>query len=1316
MNWSRLVRAARGVPWTLWITIACALLIFHTWYFSLGALTFGDLKTFTPDSLKQDFPFAHLWLGNERLGFPMTTFYQFYVAFAWLFKAGASWALAERLLFFWFFPVLLVGGIYGLVHAITRDRLASGLASLVALLNVQILTLALGGHVSDTNATALVAWVLWGTLEFMRSGRRPWLVMTVLALALQSAYDLRWNPPTAGLAIALAVAWALRTRMTHSALRAAAVFGAAILAILCANLYWLLPKIVGSTVAPAPPNGNLDISWVLRGSVITWTDAFAGWNPYFMNGFERPPLLQMPGPPYALLIPLAAVAAALLVRRRAATFFLGMLVFFAFLGKGANEPFGDPYVWAFQHVPVFGAYRDPSKLAIYVGIASAVLIALGVAALHRSQRPWLAHASSLAVGSIAIWLGFHAFDPSIGGVVKPRVIPAHYAAINRFLADDRSYGRVLWLPEVPRWVSHTLVHPAVDGVDLGRSEFLNFTLGPLDGPDPTSFVAVPVFKDLLRWGAFRYVAVAQDAYDDATVSGGATSVVRLVDILRANPHLREVRRFGPVVVFETQETPAHAWTAQSATIARGDFAGLEGAALVPGALGWSPLVFDRDARAGTHFNRLYDLDRTGPPPLSGDGLPHGDPVFAPPVDAHAVQRYARIASADSVVHGPQFADSLIDADGPSPGAWTLAAVLGRSTTSVWPPVADRVPPSAQNEVAPGSVLGMLVQHRGSGALVVLDANGGPWFDQTSLDHAHRFQMSQELLMRNDLPVPAQVTITLAVSQGTIALWSGDHAIAQAPKGGVLRARWLVPSGRSTFHLRASGAASYHAVRIAAEARPGPSSPDLRTTRIAVPPTRLYDRIAVQVIGANIDPERGRVVPLYELRDRYNGRRFVLAGPTIGDGHDVYAPLDVRAWLQEDILSEPGDLVPLGINDAYDRLDLVGVDVVIAPTTSGAPLLAAVDRIVVLRGEKPGEPIVAQRTIAATSFSGERIVARQARPGASLLTLDFGERPGDRRSWTGAVAALSGVFGTEHAAIVSDDGRFLRGFTTYGQAFVHPWGAIAAISDGPQMALVRIPLGAAFQHGIFALDVSTDDPTMRIHFALGITINGHRSWLVDDATEIAPTKAARFARIRVDLAAALTRVDPVVRGKVDSAMLLFERVGDVHGPTALVRFSDARIENAGSAVPATIVLGDRRVLPGPVRATQERVRTTAGSGNVPLVVTFSGGTQPPARVSKLDLGAVDQRATLAIPARARWLIFSERFDPGWQLRDAAGHVVVRHMIGFGFVNAWFDPHGMQGTYTLEYMPDRLSPLGFMLGSGALLALLVWALVEVRRVRA
>ena len=55
-------------------------------------------------------------------------------------------------------------------------------------------------------------------------------------------------------------------------------------------------------------------------------------------------------------------------------FFLILSLLGVFLAKGSNEPFGQIYIWLFEHIPGFVMFRDPTKWYMLIAVSYSVLI------------------------------------------------------------------------------------------------------------------------------------------------------------------------------------------------------------------------------------------------------------------------------------------------------------------------------------------------------------------------------------------------------------------------------------------------------------------------------------------------------------------------------------------------------------------------------------------------------------------------------------------------------------------------------------------------------------------------------------------------------------------------------------------------------------------------------------------------------------------------------------------------------------------------------------------------------------------------------
>ncbi|TAM77172.1 hypothetical protein EPN44_03795 [bacterium] len=1245
--------------WPLWLVCGLALYLFRNWYFSKGFLTFGDFKVLQPETVSHIFPFISLWLPQYGLGIGTPLWAPFYSIFGWLSHIGIGYAIGERILFFWLFPPALLTGIYLLAYRITHRRLASGLAALFVLLNGWVLTVALGGEPNFTNATAMVPWVLLATLELVRSRRPAWFAVLAIAIAAQGAHDLRWVPPTVLFAAAFATAawWCHRSiQVFWNACLAAASL---VIGLLTGNLYWMLPHVLAHGSAPAVPAGNLDPKWATMGSVITFRDSLAAWNPYFVNAWWRPPILMQHAPIIGAFIPIASISAILLSRRKMTLFFGLTYVVGAVFTAGANPPLGASYVWMFIHVPLMDAYRDPGIFGFVPLISSAMLLALLFSEAEiRWGRP-RAHVMGVLISLALLAVVRHGLSPSIGGIAVTRAIPDEYRRFNALMSRDQRFGRVLWLPEMPRWYAATEVHPGIDGQSIGNGEFrpwCNETDGQVDA---LSYVRSPLFGQLLSWAGTSYVAVPLDVENDATVQGGSNTLMTITHELDESHAVSAAGRIGNILLYRVRHVMPLIWSTNVASIVDGDERSLVAAAPFRELLSGRAIVLAGDA--------------------SGTGIPFDTLLRTEPTAAHARigfstawRRSDWIVAADSLLRGPEDGDSIIDALAPPGGPWAIRSSYGLATltgdaffaASPWLALSKQdVPP-----------LGTLLESGRDGAVTFIRV-------ASSLQPAADSMSSGSLVYRveNALPTPVRIALRVPELSRDIRISVNGERVGSTDGAGVLMASWIAPSGASSVAV--SGTTRWNwptdPALLSMTAVAGAPATGLRWMMRSVKEMPLWADPIVTLSAFPGAAKDQRLMALFSLRDPTSGITYLGVAPFEGSMRSW----DLHNLVWQALAGGAGELPALARMDSYDKLQLDGIGVIAIPAhvpnregdfgtqRSDGPIeRTAVARFTVKTGSPHG---VAVQEAIPVPFGllrispGTNVVARQPFgpvvyrvPPLMTTTIDVPiPKIDQRKQWIAAVDASTMHSGMNLTAVLRIARPIGRGTPMY---------AIGA--PYTLMTWQEAEQALAAQPSLWGPDVNLrlDLKNPELELGSGYHVVGIRLVIRNAGT----TPGAGMVRLS----------EPYViagQPKLTSTLAVSSEVKE--GPSVGVRF-DGRIY-------------------------------TPLTGVAQLAVDYSRGILPMHEFFPIQSDG--RRFHVSTKKDTKWLIYAESYDSGWVLNDSKGAEVGIHLRAFGFLNAWYVPGGLIGNYSLSYRPNLFVPWAELASGLLFLGMLAIVVLDLMR---
>ncbi|MDO8658559.1 MAG: hypothetical protein Q7K55_07485 [Candidatus Levybacteria bacterium] len=172
----------------------------------------------------------------------------------------------------------------------------------------------------------------------------------------------------------------------------------------------------------------------------------------------------------------------------------------AFLAKGAKEPFGDIYLWMFNHFPGFSMFRDPTKWYLLVAISYSVLIPYSIWNVYEKIKSCakfsifnfkfllkskIFNFQNLFLLLVICYLLFLIQPAMLGkltGTFKNHEIPQEYVKSKDVLAKDKQFYRTLWLPKFQRFGFYSNNHPAISSEEFFGTASVSGILKQLNEP------------------------------------------------------------------------------------------------------------------------------------------------------------------------------------------------------------------------------------------------------------------------------------------------------------------------------------------------------------------------------------------------------------------------------------------------------------------------------------------------------------------------------------------------------------------------------------------------------------------------------------------------------------------------------------------------------------------------------------------------------------------------------------------------------------------------------------------------------------------
>lgn len=167
---------------------------------------------------------------------------------------------------------------------------------------------------------------------------------------------------------------------------------------------------------------------------------------------------------------------------RGAAYFSVLWIAGILLSLGVSGPTGSAYFWAFEHIPFFGALRNPvNKFGIWIAVGGSGLVAIASLSLCNWLCWWKRHGREVWVGA-ALSIGMvlvYGFPMLTGGAVDGVIriagrpaptttvqVPGYYNTVATYLRENEASGGLATLPlSQTTYVTMAWRH-GYDGADL----------------------------------------------------------------------------------------------------------------------------------------------------------------------------------------------------------------------------------------------------------------------------------------------------------------------------------------------------------------------------------------------------------------------------------------------------------------------------------------------------------------------------------------------------------------------------------------------------------------------------------------------------------------------------------------------------------------------------------------------------------------------------------------------------------------------------------------------------------------------------------
>lgn len=564
------------------ISVFC-IFVFRLW-FTFSPLSSGDWIYNFPESIKSFTVWPYIWQVSVNNGFggnvgPLLGLSLYYFVTSVILSSTfhISWEIIEKIVWFWPFLVLSIFSSWYFFRRVFPKNNLYLLPSIIFLLNTYALMLVGGGQMGVALGYAVAPLVLALFLPLVTNEEFVFKnsVLAGMVFALQVLFDIR----IAYISVFMVFMYTLfffvlliqkeyMRELAHRIRSVVLSFLIVGLLTFLLHFFWIAPLILFRN----NPFQQVGEAYTSVGSVrffsfARFSDAFSLLHPNWPeNIFGKVYFMR----PEFLIIPILAYIGFVFFKqekdRKQKFLFFGLLgLVGAFLSKGANEPFGDLYLWLFKTVPGFKMFRDSTKFYLLTAVSYSVLIPLSLSLISQKMAQVLPFIykknikkSTVLIGISALFIIFwfitirQALLGQLGGTFKPHFIQ-EYSMLKDFLNTDYRFSRTLWIPGAHRFGFYSSTHPAVSADLFFREASLSGILKQFDNPQA---------EKLLQYAAVKYVIVPYDSEGEFFLKDrkyDERKHQKTIQNLENIPWLIKRGSFGRITVFEVPNPKDHFW-------------------------------------------------------------------------------------------------------------------------------------------------------------------------------------------------------------------------------------------------------------------------------------------------------------------------------------------------------------------------------------------------------------------------------------------------------------------------------------------------------------------------------------------------------------------------------------------------------------------------------------------------------------------------------------------------------------------------------------------------------------------------------------
>jgi len=438
------------------------------WTLSTSILAHGDWYYQSQNTLRELLSFPTIWSTSSFGVVGITnSFYPFQLLYGILANIGFDYGVSERIIFLW--PILIVCplGSYFLLRKLFNNNLAAFVGSLVYTYNTYFLVIQTG-HLTLMAAYSFAPLVVLFFKIGLEKRRIQYMILSGILSFIVSFYEFR--------ALYILV-WVLfmyylyyqfivdKQFSVKNILKNAIYSAIPVVLVLLLNSYW----IIGFSQLGTLTSNEIFNRMLFGNELIDIKNAFTLFHP-FWTGKRLTEFVPQPVPLHFWIVSFCAFTGLFLQRKNNDVIFFGSIALLGILlTKQVSEPFPNLYLWLYNNLPGFNAYREASKFFFLIALGYSVLITVFIDWISKRWNTSIykilgKYIITFGVCLIFLWNAKPLITGEIGSLFTPRTVPSDYKKIEKHIISDNTFYRTYWVPTYSRWSYYSHSHPQISAI------------------------------------------------------------------------------------------------------------------------------------------------------------------------------------------------------------------------------------------------------------------------------------------------------------------------------------------------------------------------------------------------------------------------------------------------------------------------------------------------------------------------------------------------------------------------------------------------------------------------------------------------------------------------------------------------------------------------------------------------------------------------------------------------------------------------------------------------------------------------------------